>query len=245
MGRKCAAQPRARDHGGGSDRVPRDWQWAGAEKCKAGTWAGAEKCKSKVKRQSAKVKARRFCLLTLDFPPAGCQLPSASGLPLSAYCLLPTAYCFLPSAYCSSPALARLGPSTPSPRFPRLPPTRNLRPARPGPQAEWKPSQPQDQVIRGKWWEIFDDPQLNALEERVDVSNQNLKIAEAQFRQARDQIRIDRSGCTPRSAPAPTLRGNNFPRTLPMPAPNTAKRRVISSCPLTFPTRWMPGGGFA
>ena len=38
----------------------------------------------------------------------------------------------------------------------------------------WKTAQPQDQVLRGKWWETLNDPELNALEERIDVSNLNL-----------------------------------------------------------------------
>src|SRR3984957_8251442 len=49
----------------------------------------------------------------------------------------------------------------------------------------WKPAQPSDQELRGKWWEAFGDPQLNALEEQVTVSNQRLKQAEACFRHAR------------------------------------------------------------
>src|SRR5213593_4965277 len=53
----------------------------------------------------------------------------------------------------------------------------------------WKTAQPKDQGLRGKWWELFNDAQLNALEERVDVSNQSLKAAEAQFRQARALVR--------------------------------------------------------
>ncbi len=57
----------------------------------------------------------------------------------------------------------------------------------------WKPAQPGDQTLRGKWWEIFGDPQLNALEEEVTVSNQDLKVAEARFRQARAMIRFNRS----------------------------------------------------
>jgi hypothetical protein len=48
---------------------------------------------------------------------------------------------------------------------------------------DWKAAQPNDQIARGKWWEIFQDPQLNALEEQVNVW-QNLKAAEAQFRRA-------------------------------------------------------------
>src|SRR5712692_6496130 len=49
----------------------------------------------------------------------------------------------------------------------------------------WKPARPRDDTSRGAWWEIFADPQLSALEARVSVSNQNLVVAEAQFRQAR------------------------------------------------------------
>src|SRR5262249_52220529 len=45
----------------------------------------------------------------------------------------------------------------------------------------WKVAQPQDAVIRGAWWEMFNDPQLNALEARIDISNQNVAAAEAQF----------------------------------------------------------------
>ena len=39
----------------------------------------------------------------------------------------------------------------------------------------WKVAQPQDEIPRGKWWEMFNDPQLNALEEQVDVSNQTMQ----------------------------------------------------------------------
>ena len=58
---------------------------------------------------------------------------------------------------------------------------------------DWKTAQPSDQIARGKWWEIFQDPQLNALEERINVSNQNLKAAEAQFQQARALVRFNRA----------------------------------------------------
>ena len=58
--------------------------------------------------------------------------------------------------------------------------------------AGWQVAQPQDATLRGKWWEIFDDPQLNAFEEQVDVSNQNIALAEAQFRQARALVQQHR-----------------------------------------------------
>jgi NodT family efflux transporter outer membrane factor (OMF) lipoprotein len=61
----------------------------------------------------------------------------------------------------------------------------------------WKVAQPKDDVIRGAWWEIFADPQLNALDAQVDVSNQNIAAAEAQFRQARALVREARSSYFP------------------------------------------------
>ncbi len=48
----------------------------------------------------------------------------------------------------------------------------------------WKIANPRDGLARGSWWEIFGDPQLNALEPRVNISNQNLAVAEAQYRNA-------------------------------------------------------------
>jgi outer membrane protein TolC len=57
----------------------------------------------------------------------------------------------------------------------------------------WATAQPNDQVARGAWWEIFQDPQLNLLEEQINVSNQNLKAAQAQFAQARALVRFNRA----------------------------------------------------
>ncbi len=61
----------------------------------------------------------------------------------------------------------------------------------------WKMAQPKDHLIRGAWWEIFDDPYLNGLEEQVDLSNQNIAAAEAQLRQARALVRIAQAGYFP------------------------------------------------
>ena len=61
----------------------------------------------------------------------------------------------------------------------------------------WKIAQPRDGIARGAWWDIFDDPQLNALEARVSISNQNLAVAEAQYREARALVREARAGYFP------------------------------------------------
>ena len=61
----------------------------------------------------------------------------------------------------------------------------------------WKLAQPADQTLRGKWWETYQDPRLNALEEKVNISNQSLKAAEAQFAQARATVRYNRADYYP------------------------------------------------
>jgi NodT family efflux transporter outer membrane factor (OMF) lipoprotein len=57
----------------------------------------------------------------------------------------------------------------------------------------WKQAQPSDAIEKGKWWEIYQDTQLNGLEEQVNVSNQSLKAAQAQFAEARAALKITRS----------------------------------------------------
>ena len=69
----------------------------------------------------------------------------------------------------------------------------------------WKQAQPSEGAKRGKWWEIYNDPELNALEEQVSISNQNLKMAEAQFREAKFAVRIARSNLFPTVSVTPTI----------------------------------------
>ena len=61
----------------------------------------------------------------------------------------------------------------------------------------FKEAQPSDQIAKGKWWEIYDDPQLSTLEEQISVSNQSLKAEQAQFAAARAAVRIARSQSFP------------------------------------------------
>src|SRR4029077_5467799 len=55
------------------------------------------------------------------------------------------------------------------------------------PPAGWKEAEPNEGIPRGRWWEMYNDPQLNALESRVELSNQNVIAAMARYREARDQ----------------------------------------------------------
>jgi NodT family efflux transporter outer membrane factor (OMF) lipoprotein len=63
--------------------------------------------------------------------------------------------------------------------------------------ADWKAAQPADEALRGDWWELFGDPVLNGLESQIDVSNQTLRAAEAQFAQARAIVRSTRANLFP------------------------------------------------
>ena len=69
----------------------------------------------------------------------------------------------------------------------------------------WKVAQPSDGVLRKKWWETYDDTKLNELESQVEPANQTVKIAEANFRQARTAIRFNRAAEAPTIGTSPSI----------------------------------------
>ena len=82
----------------------------------------------------------------------------------------------------------------------------------------WTTAQPNDQNLGGDWWTLFQDPQLDALEQQVNVSNQNLKAAEAQYQEARAILRYERADYYPTITAGPSatrerVSGNRPPPT--------------------------------
>src|ERR1039458_7543915 len=87
---------------------------------------------------------------------------------------------------------------------------------------------PSDDTIKGKWWEIFGDPQLSRLEELVNVNNQNVKQAEARFRQARALVAANHANYYPTIGSTPAItqsdagrntgRGNGTNQSFSLPA---------------------------
>ena len=75
---------------------------------------------------------------------------------------------------------------------------------REAPPAGWKEAQPNDGVLRGKWWTVYNDPRLDAFEDQVSISNQNVLAAEAQFRAAQAAVRVARGGLFPSVTAAPS-----------------------------------------
>ena len=91
-------------------------------------------------------------------------------------------------------------PSAPTPQtYKEQPPASS-----PGAADQWQPANPSDHASRGRWWEIFGDPELKELEEQIVASNQTLKVAEARFREARAAIRFNRASQFPTVSTAPS-----------------------------------------
>src|ERR1700730_4534745 len=68
----------------------------------------------------------------------------------------------------------------------------------------WKPAQPQDATLRGKWWEIYKEPELDVLEDKLNVSNQNIAQSYSNFMAARAQVQQARSAYYPTLSVGPS-----------------------------------------
>jgi NodT family efflux transporter outer membrane factor (OMF) lipoprotein len=69
----------------------------------------------------------------------------------------------------------------------------------------WQPASPSDGMLKGKWWEIFNDPQLNRLEDRIASTNQTLHSALETYLAARDQVKIARAAYSPTLSAGPSV----------------------------------------
>ena len=100
---------------------------------------------------------------------------------------------------------------------------------------EWNTSHPNAAALRGNWWEIFGDSQLNTLEEQVTVHNQDLKIAEARFRQARTMVRYNRAAEFPTIGAGPNIQSLRYSPNEPyFPANVGTSARGMFTLPFDF-----------
>ena len=106
--------------------------------------------------------------------------------------------------------------------------------------AGWKQSQPGDAYSKGRWWELYNDPALNALEEQVSVSNQNVLQAEAQYRQAKAAVSVARAALFPTvtTAPAITSADGGGGTARPDSSSGASGSRTVSICRST--SSWEP-----
>jgi NodT family efflux transporter outer membrane factor (OMF) lipoprotein len=103
----------------------------------------------------------------------------------------------------------------------------------------WTVAQPADAKLRGKWWEIFNDPELNALEEQLDINNQNIKEYFENFMAARAIVREARSQYFPTLSAAPSITHSRSSANLGASAPaGTNLQSSLYSLPLE--ASWAP-----
>ena len=104
----------------------------------------------------------------------------------------------------------------------------------------WKPAQPQDAMRRGKWWEIYQDPELNSLEEKLNISNQNIARVFENFMAARAQVQQARSAYYPTVSVGPSYARNRVSQSQTT-APGLSKGNPNSNAfNLPFDVAWEP-----
>jgi NodT family efflux transporter outer membrane factor (OMF) lipoprotein len=107
------------------------------------------------------------------------------------------------------------------------------------PNGTWKQAEPSDAALRGAWWELYNDAQLNALEAKVAVSNQTLKAATEQYFAAREQVQIARSQFYPTLSVGPTAGRTRVSNNQPNTAPGVTKYQY-NEYTLTGQAQWQP-----
>jgi NodT family efflux transporter outer membrane factor (OMF) lipoprotein len=100
-----------------------------------------------------------------------------------------------------------VGPKYVKPSVPMAPGYKEAGPDAYKENSSWQVAQPSDAAQRGDWWTIFGDTELNVLEPQVAENNQNLKAADARFREARALIRFNHASLYPTVGVAPSAGG--------------------------------------
>jgi NodT family efflux transporter outer membrane factor (OMF) lipoprotein len=110
----------------------------------------------------------------------------------------------------------RVGPKYVAPNAPAPPEFKEAAPAAYAatPGATWKPAQPQDAALKGKWWEAFNEPELNTLEDQLDINNQNIAQYFQNFMAARAQVSQAKSQYYPTLGVDPSYTRAKSPSTL-------------------------------
>src|ERR1700723_1668914 len=78
----------------------------------------------------------------------------------------------------------------------------------------WKVALPQDAMLHGKWWEIYGDPELNALEDQLNINNQNIRQSFENFMEARTLVTQARAQLYPTLGTTPSFRRSQSSATL-------------------------------
>ncbi|HYL63142.1 MAG TPA: efflux transporter outer membrane subunit [Candidatus Methylomirabilis sp.] len=102
-------------------------------------------------------------------------------------------------------AACAVGPKYEKPAVATPPAFKEVGQKNPDASGQWKTAEPKDDAIRSRWWEVYQDPELNKLEEKLNVSNQTVAAAAANFLAARAMVREARSQYFPSGTTNPSI----------------------------------------
>jgi NodT family efflux transporter outer membrane factor (OMF) lipoprotein len=107
-----------------------------------------------------------------------------------------------------------------------------------GAAGTWEPARPQDAVLKGKWWEMFNEPELNALEDELNINNQNIAQFFQNFMAARAQVREARASYFPTLTTTPSATRSGGPSSTGGTAGTSSTS--YNSFSLPFDVSWEP-----
>ena len=106
------------------------------------------------------------------------------------------------------------------------------------PGGSWNPANPSDGMLRGKWWEVYGDPELNKLEDMIVPQNQTLRANMETYLAARDQVAIARANLYPTASASPSFTHSRT--SMHRPLANSATKSNYNDMQLTFGGSWEP-----
>jgi NodT family efflux transporter outer membrane factor (OMF) lipoprotein len=144
-----------------------------------------------------------------------------------------------------------VGPRYAPPAAPTPPAFKEASPAAysAAPPGSWQPARPQDAELKGKWWEMFNEPELNALEDQLNIDNQNIALYFQNFMAARAQVREARTAYYPtatvnpgytRTSVGAAAAGTQTGTGGTSGASSTSRRTTIGDFTLPFDVSWAP-----
>jgi len=109
-----------------------------------------------------------------------------------------------------------------------------------GAEGAWPPAQPQDAALKGKWWEMYGEPELDALEAQLDINNQNIAKYFQNFMAARAQVTQARAGLLPVATLDPSFNRTSAGPGTTTAAGTTTARTTVNEFSLPIDVSWEP-----
>jgi NodT family efflux transporter outer membrane factor (OMF) lipoprotein len=106
------------------------------------------------------------------------------------------------------------------------------------PNGTWTPANPSDGMLTGKWWQIYQDPELNKFEDRIASTNVQLKQALETYLAARDQVAVARANFFPQVSASASPQGEKYSSNAPL--FNKSNPTVYSNYVIQGQATWEP-----